>query len=276
MSLRRQTPGERSTPDALAHIDDAVEARCACGCGKRLASTGPSAWFATAECQQLFYARQTHNPAEVWNRPDAAPVYLDDARAAPLADPPQPLISRDDEREAGYDGPGDLIDALRYAYAAVQRRPGFGGFPVRRLPIPEPAGGRLDLVAVEQLFDDPGWLLANEGPVAWLRWCDRCQKAQPTRWGRRPILPSLATFTNLVDPADIVMPLSEPCLRYSCGAPVPGPLFIAQWQKRPRLGHVLRLARRARTRLHGHQRARIRGRSSEPHRGRVPVGPDGR
>lgn len=56
--------------DILSTIDDAVEQRCACGCGRHLRHDGPSMWFASDECQTRWSEQHAHNPREVTGRPD--------------------------------------------------------------------------------------------------------------------------------------------------------------------------------------------------------------
>ncbi len=48
--------------DVLATIDDAVEGRCACGCGQPLDPDGPSGWFATEGCQWLWQRGHADEP----------------------------------------------------------------------------------------------------------------------------------------------------------------------------------------------------------------------
>ncbi len=82
----RDDPGTPSPPaDILDRIDDVVEERCACGCGRSLDPDGPSGFFASAHCQQLWHGRQVTDPAAVYGREDAAVVWVGhDDRPVPL------------------------------------------------------------------------------------------------------------------------------------------------------------------------------------------------
>jgi hypothetical protein len=74
--------------DILSSIDAAVGNLCACGCDQPLDPNGASAWYATPECQRSFLERQTTDPHDVYNRPDAAEAYVGvDHMQVPLSDP---------------------------------------------------------------------------------------------------------------------------------------------------------------------------------------------
>lgn len=71
--------------DVLDLIENAVDGLCACGCGTQLSPDGPSAYYASPECQRRYLARQASDPEEVRRRPDAAPVYVGrDSARVPL------------------------------------------------------------------------------------------------------------------------------------------------------------------------------------------------
>jgi hypothetical protein len=101
----RLTPGERVIParvfldehrllepprpatsgDILDRIDDAIEERCACGCGQPLHRDGPSGFFASQQCQARWHAGQATDPDDVYERDDAAAVYVGyDGASVPL------------------------------------------------------------------------------------------------------------------------------------------------------------------------------------------------
>jgi hypothetical protein len=92
--------------DILTAIDDATDGRCACGCGELLTVDSPSAWFATANCQQRWHGERVTDPADVYWRIDAAEYTPDDQlpvpltniapRPAPLGDRPQCIGYRRD------------------------------------------------------------------------------------------------------------------------------------------------------------------------------------
>lgn len=46
------TNGVQQVPDILDQIDAAIDQQCACGCGAKLRTGGPSAWFAGEGCQE--------------------------------------------------------------------------------------------------------------------------------------------------------------------------------------------------------------------------------
>ena len=48
--------------DILATIDAATQNLCACGCGSKLAVDGPSAWFASEDCQARWSAARVPDP----------------------------------------------------------------------------------------------------------------------------------------------------------------------------------------------------------------------
>lgn len=72
---RRLKP-PRTSGDILDRIDDAIEERCACGCGRPLPADGPSGFFATQECQARWHAAQATSPDDVYERDDAAVMYV--------------------------------------------------------------------------------------------------------------------------------------------------------------------------------------------------------
>jgi hypothetical protein len=61
--------------DILERIDAAVAELCACGCGRTLDPDGPSAYYATPECQRRWAGAHATDPDDVYTRPDAADVY---------------------------------------------------------------------------------------------------------------------------------------------------------------------------------------------------------
>lgn len=68
----KRTDAYESTSDVVARMDAAIDHRCACGCGLALAPDGPSGYFASPECQQLWASTtQATDPADVYERPDA-------------------------------------------------------------------------------------------------------------------------------------------------------------------------------------------------------------
>lgn len=68
----KQTGAYQVTDDVVARMDAAITHACACGCGLTLEVDGPSAWFASQECQRAWLgANHAHNPGEVYRRPEA-------------------------------------------------------------------------------------------------------------------------------------------------------------------------------------------------------------
>lgn len=65
--------------DILDLIDNATEHRCACGCNTQLAPDGPSAWFASQECQRRWNESHATDPADIYNRPDGGDGWSRDA-----------------------------------------------------------------------------------------------------------------------------------------------------------------------------------------------------
>lgn len=65
--------------DILNLIDNATEHRCACGCNTPLHPDGPSAWFASQECQRRWNETHATDPADVYNRPDGGDGWSRDA-----------------------------------------------------------------------------------------------------------------------------------------------------------------------------------------------------
>jgi hypothetical protein len=58
--------------DVVDRIDAAVDGKCACGCGDTLRPDGPSAYFATQDCQRYWQGQHhAHDPDDVYERPDA-------------------------------------------------------------------------------------------------------------------------------------------------------------------------------------------------------------
>jgi hypothetical protein len=53
------------TAATLARLDAAINDQCMCGCGKPLPAAGPSAYFATQDCQTIWNQRQATNPGAV-------------------------------------------------------------------------------------------------------------------------------------------------------------------------------------------------------------------
>lgn len=49
----------------LEQIDATITELCACGCGKKLEAGGPSAWFATQDCQAIWAAARADDPDAV-------------------------------------------------------------------------------------------------------------------------------------------------------------------------------------------------------------------
>lgn len=71
--------------DILDQIDAAVQELCACGCGSLLSPDGPSAYFASQSCQDVWHAAQATDPQEVYRAPDAALVRVGaDGEPVPL------------------------------------------------------------------------------------------------------------------------------------------------------------------------------------------------
>lgn len=65
--------------DILDLIDNATEHRCACGCNTQLPEDGPSAWFASQDCQRRWNESHATDPADVYNRPDGGDGWSRDA-----------------------------------------------------------------------------------------------------------------------------------------------------------------------------------------------------
>jgi hypothetical protein len=87
-------PPENPPPaadDILDRIDAAIEERCACGCSRPLHPNGPSGFFASQDCQARWHARLASDPHDVYERDDAAAVYVGSD------DEPVPLLGIDCE-----------------------------------------------------------------------------------------------------------------------------------------------------------------------------------
>lgn len=93
--------------DILDLIDNATEHRCACGCGSKLAEAGPSAWFASENCQARWSATR------VGSAPDPFDEALDDAerRLRQLAAMPRAFV-----REPARPRRVPVIDQHRHGY----------------------------------------------------------------------------------------------------------------------------------------------------------------
>lgn len=125
-------PTDQAKRDILDVVDDAVESRCACGCGKKLDPSGDSVWFAGPACQTRFHARNATNPQEVWNSDDAAPSYRNgwdhlqiplnegDLRRAYLDAPPSAHAPR--RGSAFRDAFGQPGDRIRYQHLTPDER----------------------------------------------------------------------------------------------------------------------------------------------------------
>src|SRR5690242_7859634 len=68
--LRPFLDGGVMTSDILSAIDAATESLCACGCGVPLEPAGPSAWFATQDCQRRWGDGRTTSPHSIYARPE--------------------------------------------------------------------------------------------------------------------------------------------------------------------------------------------------------------
>jgi hypothetical protein len=65
--------------DILDLIDNATQNLCACGCATKLAPDGPSAWFASQDCQRRWGDSHATNPGDVYDRDDAGDGWMYDA-----------------------------------------------------------------------------------------------------------------------------------------------------------------------------------------------------
>lgn len=74
--------------DILDLIDNATQSLCACGCGIQLHPDGPSAWFASQDCQRRWGDSHATNPGDVYDRDDAGDGWMYDAMVTgqPAAD----------------------------------------------------------------------------------------------------------------------------------------------------------------------------------------------
>ena len=65
--------------DILDLIDNVTQNLCACGCGTQLADDGPSAWFASQDCQGSWADSHATDPDDVYDRDDAGDGWMYDA-----------------------------------------------------------------------------------------------------------------------------------------------------------------------------------------------------
>ena len=144
--------------DILDLIDNATQNLCACGCGTRLPADGPSAWFASQDCQKLWSDSQATKPHEVYGRPEP---WWSDRELDELGAPPA-------RRSEQYTAIVELVTETRRLLAPPQRlrrppvldqpRPGFVVYPF--------IGGSWDgdLRAMERAASDPSMLRVPSAP----------------------------------------------------------------------------------------------------------------
>lgn len=216
-----QTPGAKSTASLLSTIDEAVDSRCACGCGRELDPNGPSAWYATPGCQWQYAQRHATNPREVYDRADAMDwnigwvpgIRVRDGIGGPVVTP---------RRETPTVEP-----AVQTVREQISNRYLFGGLkPVVRLPIPEPSG-TWNLAAHTWFSIDEEWHPVGTCPLPWLRQCPQCGPVE-VREVYRPTLPP-------TDAMDTTYPRDQVCAQ--CGRTFPLPL-VANWREDVRLDAV--------------------------------------
>jgi hypothetical protein len=73
--------------EVLDDVDAAADGACACGCGTPITDSSPSAYYASAECQQIWMTRHADNPQEVYRRSDAAEYPRLDSGVQTLTEP---------------------------------------------------------------------------------------------------------------------------------------------------------------------------------------------
>lgn len=80
----KRTDAYQATGDVVARMDAAIDQVCACGCRLALGPDGPSAWFATQDCQRR-WTEQNHadDPHDVYARYDAHLGYIPPAEPTP-------------------------------------------------------------------------------------------------------------------------------------------------------------------------------------------------
>jgi hypothetical protein len=156
----RTAPRSAPGADILDTIDAAVQELCACGCRQPLTPDGPSAFYASPECQRRFMEAQTTDPHDVYRRDDAAPYVGVDSAVWPLTETPteHPETS------------GDAPDNYRITWS-----PGL-------VRLAEAAGNtRIDTSAprsLEEFLDRAHprtpWLCPDPSGVGFRRRCEQC------------------------------------------------------------------------------------------------------
>lgn len=261
--------------DILTRIDATTEERCACGCGVPLNPDGPSAWFATAACQQRWQGAQATDPQDVYSRPDAAQVYVGrDGMRVPLrgdtADAPAPIAGMRGQRVA-YEIFDEWVIAATLADELLERerltadRFRIEGLfwaaspPLREAPRREPqyAGGYGDpygpsLTEIEipgppddlplrprRLADaNPPWSHATRGPNAWQRWCPH-HRGHATPQERLRF--NAVFWQPAAEVATVARPPTTVLACPVCGTIWPGPVMQAWWRS-DRLSWVTEIA----------------------------------
>jgi hypothetical protein len=181
--------------DVLDQIDAALAQRCACGCDRPLDPDGPSAWFATADCQWTWQNSRATHPNDVYNRPDAAAYPLHDAAVTDLNES-RPVS--DHAASVGFDlavdpalllastGPNEiarLAETFRRLAAAADPLAEARQSPALACDRRPPERGRAIVT------DSRPPVIAAAGVPSGLRyrrWCERCREA------REPVLGLLA------------------------------------------------------------------------------------
>lgn len=193
--------------DVLDSIDATLSERCACGCDRPLDPAGPSAWFATADCQWTWQNAAATHPNDVYNRPDAAVYPLDDSADIPLSG----------GREAAYAARlADELDRL------AERRPTAALMWDRRPSVRPPA--------IVTDTRDP--IIAAPGVPAGLRyrrWCERCRAACEPVAGLLPRLPLIIrTFSESPLRALEPLPVDRAHMCGTCLTAFPAPALWAR------------------------------------------------
>lgn len=216
--MAHSTPGTRTTTDMLARLDSAVDELCACGCGRKLDPNGPSAWYASQDCQWSAMQRNATDPGEVYERPDPA---LDS-------------LAAESEVER-FRSSWDALALMPFTSLAAESRP-----TVRRLPIPEPRG-EWDPADHARVLYDHEWRNVSSCPLPWRRHCRSCGDMVAVRESWRWSV-NIAADTAIVGEVDLTPGRpGQSCSRCSHEFPLP---LIAQWRAgEPQFGGgvVLRL-----------------------------------
>lgn len=218
-TVRRVTPGQASTGGVLDRIDATVDELCGCGCERALRPDGPSAFFATQECQSRWLnATQVDSPDDVYTRPDANLWDEAAVRAAErrrLNPPPFP----------GPTTPNPPLAPV-YDHTSIPNPPQPGGRVVNALWRQE-----RDLAGHRPLV--PGWWRSRTGvlfALGYRRWCGECEAY--TEPGHVPDDNDLVRSST--DPISVYHSPTYGCLRCNTAYRTPMPQAELAWNTDPR------------------------------------------